>query len=217
MEVPSGGKIEETHSCSYCKICFSDVDNAFHRIRSLERQANQFLDQGKPDDTSSNSDFDKRLARVEQANADLGSKIVDHDIRVSRIDSKISEVGQNGAEKRETLSTRVTEVQATILRVENRFDNLDSRTTKIVQGNEILMAKLQRQYSDLDEKLEKLERLESSLLRQKKNLNLAIEMIFDKTTDPSVVPSFSEVQEKKKKVEQLRHDLHEDRLTDDNV
>jgi hypothetical protein len=131
----------------------------------------------------------------------------DLDRRLSRLEARLAEIGQNGAEQREKISSRVTEVQSAHVRFENRFQNLEVRIEKVVSWNEEKKATDKKQMLEFDEKLQKLERLERRLMNQKEAVEKALEMLVEKTSDLPPVVSFAEAQEKKKKLEEFRVQL----------
>ena len=173
-----------------------DLDNAWKRIRALESRI-------------------ETIAESQSASASQMTSVVSNDFekRLCRLEARVAESGQNGAEQREKLSSRVTECQATLLRFESRFANLDSQTTKIVQGNESLERKRREQRLELERVIDHAEALTRRLKLQKKSIDQVLDVVVEKARELPAVMTFRDSQEREKMMDAIQ----KARRTDDNA
>lgn len=183
-----------------------DLDEAFDRIRSLE---NKFY--SLQEKYQALADAKSSFASSSAASTALPDEI---DRRLSRLEAKIAEVGQNGAEQREKLSSRVTEVQSSQIRIESRIGSLSSDLEKVREWNKESVAKSATQRVELNKKLLLLESLERKVRSQKSLVEKCLDNLLQKTSDLPPVVSFSATQEEKKRVEAIRHEIEESQKDD---
>ena len=188
------------------KDLMKDMDEAYSRIRALERRIAELHPAVPAAATSVASAVSKPVAVP-----------TDIDQRVSRLEAKIAEVGQNGAEQREKLSARLTELQSSQLRVDARFGTLEGRIEKVVDWNNEWKAKEKQRSADLGAKLTRLETMERRLKNQRESVDKAIDALLEKTSEMPAVVTFGATEQKKREVSEIRKTLQEARSTDDNA
>lgn len=191
-------KNESTRLNECCESLSRDLNNAFDRIRDLETRCEELA---------------VKLSGSSATSVAPSPASTDVEVRLCRLEARIAEVGQNGAEQREKLSTRVTDCQAKLLRYENRFEVLDTRTMKIVQGQTDLEKRRMDQHAELDRVVERADTQYRRLDVQKKALDQVLDVVFEKTQDLPSVLSFRDSQEREK----AKKILQEARHAGDNV
>jgi hypothetical protein len=163
-----------------------DLDAAYNRIRDLEDQLDKL---SLSSSLKTTENFELRFARME---------------------AKIAENAQVAATSREALSRRITEIQATNVRIESRSQDLDSQITKIVRGNEEMMKKFQKRKVELEESIETVEALERRLNRQKALIENVLEDVHERAADLPPVLSFADAKLKKAVEEELHKEVVDD-------
>jgi hypothetical protein len=201
VEAQDAGKSEWDRSKTSDDRMSYDLDRAWQRIRDLEYRLWE-LENKRPVSSSATSVASQQPA--------ASSVSTDVEVRLCRLETSIAQTAKESSESREKLSQRVTEAQAALLRFDSRYEILDGRTTKIVQGQQELEKKRQAQRVKLEVLVENAESLSRSLTRQKKAIAELLDLLVEKTKELPAVVSFHDSQGREKMLGAIQKARHGD-------